>query len=111
MLNTIKLVSNWLGTDPVEQLAERVACRSRMAVWQRVNRRLPLLGPTEGRGYLRARAAGVIHEETLRLIEQEGTRIARLQAIIEQAALSRLVSLVTMQLSQRQPAVAVRAAA
>ena len=72
MMTVSEVVSQLLGSDRVAEMAERVAVRSRMGVWQRVMHRLTSLGPTEARGYLRARGITVVREETLRLIEQEG---------------------------------------
>src|SRR4051812_14337013 len=79
------LLTKLIDSDRVTQMAERVAGRSRMGVWQRTMHQLPTLGPTEARGYLRARGISVVHEETLRLIEQEGRAVARHQAEIEEA--------------------------
>jgi hypothetical protein len=101
MMGAIQLVSEWLGGDRVTQMAERVAGRSRMAVWQRVNQRLPTLGPTEARGYVRARSAAVIHQETERLLEQEGIKVARLRDQIETAARQLLTETIVAQVQQR----------
>jgi hypothetical protein len=73
-----------------------------MAVWQRVMQRLPTLGPTEARGYVRSRAAAVVQHETSRLIEQEGTSVARLRPAIEAAAIEQLIRMITTQLEQRR---------
>ena len=83
-------------------MAERIAGRSRTAVWQRVMHRLPQLGPTEARGYVRARAAAVVHEEASRLIEQEGAKIAALRAPIEDAARALLVQMIAAQIDHRR---------
>jgi hypothetical protein len=94
------LFGQWLGSDRTQLLAERVAGRSRIAVWQRVIDRLPQLGPIEGRGYLRARGIGIVREETDRLIQQEGAKIADIRTQIEEAALQTLVEVITAQLRQ-----------
>ena len=99
-------VSLWiaqvLGGDLVGDMAERVANRGRMAVWQRVTERLPTLRPSEARGYVRARAAAVVQHETTRLIEQEGSSVARLRPAIETAAIEQLIRMITTQLEQRR---------
>jgi len=106
-----QLISRWLGTDRVADFAERVAGRSRLAVWQRVLQRLPTLGPTEARGYLRARAVAVVREETDRLIEQEGTWAARHRQPIEETALHTLTQVILAQLDQRRLQAGTRQAA
>jgi hypothetical protein len=58
-------------------LADKVASRSRRAVWDRVSHRMHALGGAEARGYARARAAAVIEQETDRLIAEEGAKAAR----------------------------------
>jgi hypothetical protein len=78
--------------DRTAELAERVAGRSRMAVWQRVKDGLGSLGPVEARGYIRVRAVGVVKDETTRLVEQEGTKVARNRARIEAAATESLIA-------------------
>ena len=97
-----QLIARWLGTDRIADFAERVAGRSRLAVWQRVLERLPTLGPTEARGYLRARAVSVIREETDRLVEQEGPRVAQHRQRIEEAALDALIQMILEQLDHRR---------
>jgi len=82
-------------------MAERIAGRSRLGVWQRVVHRLPSLGPTEARGYLRARAIAIVREETSRLIQEEGAAVARRRSEIEATALDLLINMIGSQLSQR----------
>ena len=79
-------------------------------VWQRTMHQLPTLGPTEARGYLRARGIPIVHEETLRLIEQEGAVVARHARQIEEAALQLLINLISAQVAQGQAAGRRRAA-
>jgi hypothetical protein len=100
MFGVSNLIAHVFGVDRISDMAERVAGRSRMGVWQRVLERLPTLGPTEGRGYLRARAAAVVREETKRLIEQEGAWLKPHRAEIEDAALTMLVAMISAQLGQ-----------
>jgi hypothetical protein len=105
-------IAQFLGGDLVGDMAERVASRGRMAVWQRVVERLPTLGPIEARGYVRSRAAAVVQQETTRLIDQEGASVARLRPAIEEAAIEHLICTITTQLEQRRKQVAtLRAAA
>src|SRR5437764_13901121 len=95
-----EMLAQWLGSDRISDMSERVAGRSRLAVWQRVMHRLPTLGPTEGRGYLRARAIAVVQEETARLIEQEGQRFQVHRADIEQRAMHLLVEAISRPFGQ-----------
>lgn len=97
-----QFIQDWLVTDRVGALAERVACRSRLAVWQRVMHRLDSLGPTEARGYVRARAAAVIAVETDRLIEQEGPKVAKVRERIVTGATETLIRMIVAQLEQRR---------
>jgi hypothetical protein len=101
MFAVSEVLSQILGSGRLAELAERVAGRSRLGVWQRVMHRLPSLGPTEARGYLRARAISVVREETSRLVEQEGSVVARRRADIEETALNLLITMISSQLSQR----------
>ena len=101
MLNVSNLLATLLGPDRITAMAERVAGRSRMGVWQRVVHRLAKLGPTEGRGYLRARGIAIVRAETARLIDQEGSAIARDRQEIEEAAMQLLVEMMSAQVGQR----------
>ena len=94
-------ITQWLVSDRLAEMAERVAGRSRLAVWQRVTDKLPALGPTEARGYIRARAIAVIHAETDRLIEQEGPRVGKIRERIVAFATQSLVESIVVQLQQR----------
>jgi hypothetical protein len=105
------MLAQWLVSDRLTEMAERVAGRSRLAVWQRVVERIATLGPAESRGYLRARAAGIIVAETDRLIEQEGAAVARMRERIIGAATESLVETIVMQLAQRRSGQVVRRAA
>jgi hypothetical protein len=104
-----EMLSQWLRRDRISDMAERVAGRSRLGVWQRVMHRLPSLGPTEGRGYVRARAIAIVQQETSRLIEQEGASLVVHRSMIEEAAMKVLIDTISTQL--RQPRSAVRRAA
>lgn len=105
------MFTSWLGVDRVTAFAERVAGRSRLAAWQRVQGGAIALAPAEARGYVRARTISVVKEETLRLIEQEGEAARRRQAQIEEAAIGMLVETITAQVVQLRARTAVRRAA
>jgi hypothetical protein len=111
MTNARTIFGNWLGIDRVAALAERVAGRSRMAAWQRVQEQLFSLSAAEARGYVRARAISVVKEETLRLIEQEGAAVERRQMQIEEAAIAMLVEMITAQTTQMKARHGLRRAA
>jgi len=95
-----EMIAQWLGSDRITDMAERVAGRSRLDVWQRVMHRLPTLGPAEGRGYLRARAISVVRQETARLIEQEGSSLIVHRTEIEERAMHRLINMISAQIGQ-----------
>ena len=50
-------------------LAEIIASRSRHAVWQRVCQRAPHMNVSEARGYIRARAANIVHFEVDQIVK------------------------------------------
>ena len=101
MFTVSDVLSQLLGSDHLTEMAERIAGRSRLGVWQRVMHCLPALSPTEARGYLRARAIAVVREETTRLVEQEGSAVTRRRVEIEETALNLLINMISSQLSQR----------
>jgi hypothetical protein len=96
------MLAQWLVSDRLAEMSERVAGRSRLAVWQRVIARIDTLGPAESRGYLRARAASIIVAETDRLIEQEGVAVARMRERVIGAATESLVETIVLQLAQQR---------
>jgi hypothetical protein len=101
----------WSNTERLADMTERVAGRSRMAVWQRVVDHLPSLGPSEARGFIRARSAIVVGQETDRLIEQEGAKVARMRERIIEGATEALIRTIAAQLEQRSVQQAPRQAA
>lgn len=111
MMTVYEVVSQLLGSNRIAEMAERIAGRSRMGVWQRVMHRLNSLGPTEARGYLRARGINVVREETSRLIEQEGSAVAGRRAEIEETAMHLLINMISSQMTQRAVGATVRKAA
>jgi len=111
MNRIVEALTQWLGTDRISAMAERVAGRSRLGVWQRVMDRLPELAPNEARGYLRARAISVVHDQTTQLIEQEGRAIAAHRVEVEEAAIQLLINMICAQVSQRKAQAERRAAA
>ena len=100
MLALSQLIGAWTGTSRLADLADRVAGRSRLQAWQRVAERVPDLNSSEARGYVRARAGGIIREEAARLAEQEGGLARRWQSKIEAAALEALTASLLAQLHQ-----------
>jgi hypothetical protein len=111
MLGLSDVLQQWLGSDRITTLAERVAGRSRMGVWQRVVHRLPTLGPTEARGYLRARAMTIVRKETSRLIEQEGSALDSWRIEIEETAIHLLIGMIAAQIAHPRVHGAIRRAA
>ena len=70
------LLRLFVAQKPVH-LADKVASRSRPAVWGRVSHHIHALSGAEARGYIRARAAAVIEQETDLLIAEEGPKVFR----------------------------------
>ena len=101
----------WLIPDRHVQLAERVAGRSRLAVWNRVASRAGTLAAAEARGYVRARAIAIVQAETDRLIEQEGLSVAKMRERIVAAAMDDLIESLLVQFQQRRGAALMRQAA
>jgi hypothetical protein len=95
---------DWLVTDKVAHLAERIAGRSRLATYQRVCEKLSSLDVHEARGYIRARAALVVSQETDKLIAQEGKTIQRLRPQLISAAMDSLVTAILQQMEQTRRA-------
>ena len=70
----------------VSALASDLAQRSAATVWQRVGHRVSTMTSAEARGYIRARAAEVIHAEVERLLQFEpGLRGWAHEALVAQA--------------------------
>jgi hypothetical protein len=97
--------------DRTDDMAQRVASRSRLAVWQRVKDGLAELDAAEARGYIRARALAVVKEETSRLIEQEGSKVARQRERIESLSAQSLVTTIVDQYAARPATALARRAA
>ncbi|WP_254506509.1 hypothetical protein [Anatilimnocola floriformis] len=95
---------DWLVTDKVAHLAERIAGRSRLATYQRVCERLMTLDAHEARGYIRARAAAVVTQEADKLIAQEGSGVQRLRSKLINAAMDSLVTAILQQMEQARRA-------
>lgn len=96
------LLLRLFATSKPELLGDKVASRSRSAIWDRVSHRMHTLQGAEARGYIRARALAVIEQETDRLIAEEGPKAARhreqilrdagesvIRLVLEQAQISR----------------------
>jgi hypothetical protein len=97
-------ITQWLISDRLAEMAERVSGRSRLAVWQRVADRLSHLEAVEARGYVRVRAIAIVQAETSRLIDQEGQRVGRMREQIVASATNSLVETIVAQLEQRRSA-------
>jgi hypothetical protein len=99
-----KLITQWLVTDRVAEMSERVAGRSRMGSWQRVIGQVDRLSLPELRGYIRARIGTVVQDETDRLIEQEGPKVGKLRAQIIDQAMASLIETLASQILQQHTA-------
>ena len=56
-----------INTELVEA-AQAIAVRRRIAVWERVEDTVPQMSTSEARGYIRARAATIVHSEADKVI-------------------------------------------
>ena len=56
-----------INTELVEA-AQAIAVRHRIDVWERVEDTVPQMSPSEARGYIRARAATIVHSEADKVI-------------------------------------------
>ncbi|QDU25345.1 hypothetical protein ETAA8_04110 [Anatilimnocola aggregata] len=97
-------MADWLVTDKVAQLAERIAGRSRLATYQRVCERLYSLEAHEARGYVRTRAATIVTAEADKLIAQEGVSAGKLRDKLIASAMDSLVSAILLQAEQARRA-------
>ena len=106
------LLLRLFATHKPELLGEKVASRSRVAVWNRVSHRMPSLTGAEARGYIRARATTVIERETELLIAEEGAKAARHRDQILRDANESVIRLVMEQVhSSRRSVLPMRRAA
>lgn len=80
-----------------ELLADKIASRSRQRVWDRVSHRIHALTGAEARGYVRARVAAIVEEETDRLIAEEGGKAAQHRTRIMRDAGESVIRLVLEQ--------------
>ena len=103
--------TRWLNSDRLNEMAERVAGRSRLAVWQRVADRLGDLEASEARGYVRVRALSIVEAETSRLVEQEGPRVGRIRQRLVATATQALVETIVAQVQSRRSTLLQRQAA
>ena len=103
--------TRWLNSDRLNEMAERVVGRSRLAVWQRVADRLGDLEASEARGYVRVRALSIVEAETSRLVEQEGPRVGRIRQRIVATATQALVETIVAQVQSRRSTLLQRQAA
>lgn len=86
-----QMLAQWLVTDRVAQLAEKIAVRCRMQVWQRVAHRLPAMQGAEAKGYVRSRAVMPITAETEKLLAEENMSSPKLRDALIPAAVEAMV--------------------
>lgn len=96
------LLLRLFATHKPELLGEKVASRSRSAVWERVSHRMHALQGAEARGYIRARSLAVIEQETELLIAEEGPKAARHREQILRDASEGVIRLVLEQAQTSQ---------
>ena len=89
------MLPNWITglflTDRVEEFSNTIASRSQSAIWNRVAHQVASLGAAEARGYIRARAAAVIHQETNRLITEVGSRFESRRRRLTESATEKVI--------------------
>jgi hypothetical protein len=82
----------------VNRLAQEIARRSHAAVWNRVERRAATMRLAEVRGYVRARAAQVIHDQADQVLRGQGPIAESLRPQLIAQATERVVSLIVRDL-------------
>jgi hypothetical protein len=87
VIRLLEMVARFRPDARMARLAERIADRCQAAVWERICRRAPGMAVAEARGYIRARAAAVVHAEVESALAE--------QPVIARAWRSRLVEMVT----------------
>jgi hypothetical protein len=102
------LLARLFTSQRPELLADKVAFRSRHAVWERVSRRIHSLSGAEARGYIRARGAAILEPETDKLIREEGGKAASLRDKILHGATETVIRVVMEQAQSSRPAAAAR---
>ena len=63
-MSLLHLVTRLRGDWKLTELATTIAERSRAAVWNRVGEQIAAMPLVEAKGYMRARAASVVHYQT-----------------------------------------------
>jgi hypothetical protein len=89
-------------------LVDRVTARVQNAVWQRVRDRVTAMGVHEARGYIRARASGVIDREMALVMIDEPSLQARHREMITRSVHHRVVRRLLLENLRRQDPVRVR---
>jgi len=102
-----RLLARFRRDEMLSELAGEIAHRSRAAVWERISHRAGRMGLSEGRGYIRARAAAVIAVEVDRALSTETSIDAGQRVALAQRATGRVVRLVIRDLLTGRPAAAV----
>jgi hypothetical protein len=68
----LSLIRNWWqapSTRELEALVKTIVDRCELAVWDRASERAAAMSPAEARGYIRARAATVVHLQVERALQ------------------------------------------
>lgn len=96
----IRRLVDLLGLDhsrQAQQLAVVIAHRGLATVWQRVSGQVANMQPSEARGYIRARAAQVIHAEANRVVDFDRAIPSKYRAELIQLATNEVLRLTVRQ--------------
>lgn len=99
---------NWLfgrrHAERVRTLADQLARECVSGVWARVYRRAPAMSLAEARGYVRARAASVVHSAVDRELARRGQHVWRPEpTLLVTATTDAVVRLVLKQVLDTRP--------
>ena len=91
-------------------LAESISDRCVSPVWDRVQQRADSLGPTEAKGYIRARASSIVHRQAIRVIAETGHVVSDSirQGIIDLATDQVVQSTIRQIIASRQSQTSIR---
>lgn len=101
------LISRWIDSYTrqqrmVEDLTKKIAARCETAVWGRIHHQASKMDPAQAAGYIRARAALVIHQEVQlamqRIAESTDSMVARVTESTTNVIVRRMMAAIATQL-------------
>ena len=92
-----------INTELVEA-AQAIAVRHRIAVWERVEDTVPQMSPSEARGYIRARAATIVHSEADKVIAGHDLLTDAQLPLLVAAATDAVIADILVEINRRRTA-------